>query len=134
MSLSDSTGSHTIYETGDDKLDTLLRELQEALVQEMIHDYMVTARCAGQKSCPQPSSGSRSGSQAESRQESSTLPADSRGAKGRGKRPRDEEYDEENLSDDEEAPDRRRPKRRETAAPTSDMVPEKLFACPIFQT
>jgi hypothetical protein len=130
VSLSDSIGSHAIYETGDDELDTLLQELQETLVQEMIHDYKMTAGCAGQKSCLQPSSGSSSSSQAESRQESSTLPADSRGAKGRGKRPRDEEYDEENLSDDDEAPDRRRPKRRETAAPTSDIVPEKLFACP----
>ena len=128
VSLSDSTGSYTIYGTGDDELDTLLQGLQETLVREIIHDYIKTAGCAGQKSYLQPSSGSSSSSQMESRQEGSTLQAGSGGAEGRGKRPRDD--DEENLDDDDEAPDRRRPKRRETAAPASDMVPEKLFACP----
>jgi hypothetical protein len=130
VSLSDSTGSYTIYGTGDDELDILLQGLQEALVQKITHDYTMTAGRAGQKSCLQPSSESSSSSQAESQREDSALQADSRDAKGRGKRPRDDEYDEENLDDDDEAPDRRRPKRRETAAPASDMVPEKLFACP----
>ena len=132
-SFTDSAGSYAGFGTGCDELNGLLQGLHEALVREMVQDYMATVENTGHRAHTPFNSAASSNSNAESRTGGSALPEPSNAVKGRGKRRRDDEDDGGSDDDEDENPDRRRHKRQGIAGSNSDVVPEKLFACPYFK-
>jgi hypothetical protein len=132
-SFTDSVGSYAGSGTGCEQLNGLLQELHEALVREMVQDYIATAKNASHRAYTPSNSAASSNSNADSRTGDCALLEPSNTVKCQGKRRRDDEDDGGNDDEEDENPDRRRHKRQRTAGSNSDVLPEKLFACPYFK-